>query len=91
MMRRAGSVGVQSGFEKQTRENMDLKMYRKSTKMAENECRKAWLGEKQRRAFRAQHLGLRVQADSSSNKSNKARAVPKLQREKDELIAISDS
>ena len=91
MIHRAGSARVQSRFEKQTRENMDLKIYLKSRKMAENECRKAQMGEKQRRAFRAQCLEMRVQADSSSNKSNKARAVLKLQREKDELIAISDS
>lgn len=88
MIHRAGSARVQSRFEKQTKENMDLNMYLKSRKMAENERRKARMGEKQRRA---QCLGTRVPAASSSNKSNKARAVPKLQREKDELIAISDS
>lgn len=93
MIHRAGSARVQSRFEKQTKENMDLKMYLKSRKMAENKCRKARMGEKQWRAFRAQCLWTCVPADSSSssNKSNKARAVLKLQREKDELIAISDS
>lgn len=91
MIHCAGSARVQSRFEKQTRENMDLKMYLKSRKMAENECRKAGMGGKHRRAFRAQCPWMCVPADSSSNKSNKARAVLKLQREKDELIAISDS
>lgn len=91
MIHRAGSASVQSRFVKQTRENMDLKMYLKSRQMAENECRKAQMGEKHRRAFRAQSLWMCVEADSSSNKSNKARAVLMLQREKDELIAISDS
>jgi len=56
MIRRAGSARVQSRFEKQIRENMDLKMHLKSRKMAEKKCRKAGMGAKQGRAFRAQRL-----------------------------------
>lgn len=50
MIHRAGSDRVRRRFEKQTRENMDLKMHIKSRKMAENERREAGLAAQQGRA-----------------------------------------
>lgn len=44
MIHRAGSHRVRRRFEKQTRENMDLKMHIKSRKMAEKERREGGPG-----------------------------------------------
>lgn len=67
---------------------MDLKMHIKSRKMAENEHREAGLGAKQGRAAGAQCPCGCVGAGSGGSKGSRARAVVRLHREKDELIAI---
>lgn len=85
MIHRAGSHRVRRRFEKQTRENMDLKMHIKSRKMAEKECREAGLGAKQRRAGRAQ---CPCGCAGGDRKGSRAWALVRLHREKDELIAI---
>lgn len=79
MIHRAGSDRVRKRCEKQTRENMDLKMHIKSRKMAEEEHR----GAVQGLAGRAQ-CGCAGAGSSSST----ARAMGRMHGEKDELIAI---
>lgn len=83
MIHRAGSDRVRRRFEKQTRENMDLKMHIKRRKMAENERREAGLAAEQGRAVGAQRP-----RGCGGRKGSRARAVGRLHTEKDELIAI---
>lgn len=67
---------------------MDLKMHIKSRKMAENEHREAGLRAEQGRAVRAQCPYGCVGAGSGGSKASTARALGRLHREKNELIAI---